>query len=119
MLNESEALGRTVTEALCTTLGENDELELKVDDTLFDIRLDAEAPRLTERAALERNVLDVRNLWLVFNGALKVKSIDEDEDPLVSTDWLCKNFKDDIPRLIECKSLERTLAEGETLKPTD
>ena len=45
--------------------------------------------------------------------------VDKDEDPLVNTDWLCKNFKDDIPRLIECKSLEQTLAEGDTLKPTD
>ena len=118
-LNESEALGRTVSEALWTTLGENERLGLKVDDTLFDIRLDAETLRLTEKSALERKVLVALSIWLTVNGALKAEPIVEDEDPLVDSDWLCKDSKDDTPRLTECKSLERTLVEEDTLRLTD
>ena len=117
-LNESEAMGRTVSEAPWKTLGENERLGLKVDDTLFDIRLDAETRRLTEKSALDRKVLVAPSIWLTVNGAPSAEPIVEDEDPLVDSDWLCKNCKDDTPRLTECKSLERTLVEEDTLKLT-
>lgn len=119
LLNESEASRRTVSEELSTTLGANDKLGLKVDDTLFDIRLDAETLRLTEKSAFDRKLLEVPSIWLTVNEALKVMPTDEDDDLLVDSDWLCKNSKDDTPRLTECKSLERTLVEEDTLKRSD
>lgn len=119
LLNESEASRRTVSEELSTTLGANDKLGLKVDDTLFDIRLDAETLRLTEKLAFDSKLLEVPSIWLTVNEALKVMPTDEDDDLLVDSDWLCKNSKDDTPRLTECKSLERTLVEEDTLKRSD
>lgn len=119
LLNESEASRGKISEELSTTLGANDKLGLKVDDTLFDIRLDAETLRLTEKSALDRKLLEVPSIWLTVNEALKVKPTDEDDDLLVDSDWLCKNSKDDTPRLTECKSLERTLVEEDTLKRSD
>lgn len=119
LLNESEASRGKVSEELSTTLGANDKLGLKVDDTLFDIRLDAETLRLTEKSALDRKLLEVPSIWLTVNEALKVMPTDEDDDLLVDSDWLCKNSKDDTPRLTECKSLERTLVEEDTLKRSD
>ena len=109
-------LFKTATEE--ETLGENKRLGLKVDDALFDIRLDAETLRLTEKSALDRKVLVVPSIWLTVNGAPRAEPIVEDEDPLVDSDWLCKDSKDDTPRLTECKSLERTLVEEDTLKLT-
>lgn len=119
LLNESEASRRTVSEELSTTLGANDKLGLKVDDTLFDIRLDAETLRLTEKSAFDSKLLEVPSIWLTVNEALKVMPTDEDDDLLVDSDWLCKNSKDDTPRLTECKSLERTPVEEDTLKRSD
>ena len=119
LLNESEALGWTVSEALWTTLGDNEKLGLKVDDVLLNLRLDAETLRLTERSALDRKLLEVPSIWLNVNEALKAKPIDEDDDPLVDSGWLCKNSKDDTSRLTECNSLERTLVEEDTLKLSD
>ena len=102
LLKESEASRGKISEELSTTLGANDKLGLKVDDTLFDIRLDAETlTRLIEKSAFDRKLLEVPSIWLV------------------DSDWLCKNSKDDTPRLTECKSLERTLVEEDTLKRSD
>ena len=119
LLNESEALGLTESEALWTTLGENDKLGLKVDDTLSDMRLDAETLKLAETSALDCKVLEVPSIWLTVNGELEAKPVDEDEDPLVDSDWLCKNSEDDTSRLTEFKLLERTLVEEDTLRLTD
>ena len=113
LLNESEALGLTDSDALWTTLDENDKLGLKVDDTLFDVRLDAETLNLAETSALDFKALEVPSIWLTVNGALKA------EDPLVDLDWLCKDSKDDTPRLAEWKSLDRTLFTEGLLKLTD
>ena len=63
-LNESEALGRTVSEALWTTLGENERLGPKVDDTLFDIRPDTEASGCEENAGVDCKLFDVSYLSL-------------------------------------------------------
>lgn len=55
-------MGWTVSEALWTTLGDNEKLGLKVDDVLFNLRLDAETLRLTERSALDRKLLEVPSI---------------------------------------------------------
>ena len=41
------------------------------------------------------------------------------KDPVVQSDWLCKSSKDDTSRLTECKLVERTLVEEDTLRLTD
>ena len=119
MLNESEALGRTVSEAVSRTLAENEKLGLKVDDTLSEMSVDAETLRLTKNVVLDRKLLEDTSLWLTVNAVLKSGSIDDDKDPVVESDWLCKNSKDDTSRLTEYKLLERVLAEEGTLKVTD
>ena len=86
MLNESEALGRTVSEAVSRPLFEIEKLGLKVDDTLFDISVDAETFRLTKNVALDRKLLDDTSLWLTVNAALKSGSMDDDKDPVVEID---------------------------------
>jgi len=128
LVNESEALGRKVSEAGSRTVFENEKLGLKVDDTRFetslvaetlsDISVDAETLRLTKKVALYRKLLDVTSFWLRVN-AFKSGTLDKDKDPVVESDWLCKNSEDDTSRLTECKSLELRLAEENTLELTD
>ena len=88
-------------------------------DTLLDTSVDAEALRLVVNGVLDRKVLDVTSLWLTVNVALKAETIDEDKDPVVESDWLCKNSKDDTSWLTEYKLVERTLVEEDTLRLTD
>ena len=114
MLNESEALGRTVSEAVSRTPFENEKLGLKVDDTLSDISVDAETLRLTKNVALDRKLLDDTSLWLTVNAALKSGSMDDDKDPVVEIDWLSNSCRDDTSWLIEY-----VLAEEGTFKVTD
>ena len=90
-----------------------------MDDTLLDTSLEAEALRLAVNVVLDGKVLDVTSLWLTVNAALKAETVDEDKDPVVESDWLSKNSKDDTSRLTEYKLVERTLVEEDTLKPTD
>ena len=80
MLNESEALGRTGSEAVSRTLGENEKLELNVDDTLSEMSVDAETLRLTKNLALDRKLLEDTSHWLTVNAALKSGTIDKDKD---------------------------------------
>ena len=119
MLNESEALGRTVSEAVSRTLAENEKLGLKVDDTLSDISVDAETLKLTKNVPLDRKLLEDTSLWLTVNAALKSGTIDKDKDPVVESDWLSKNSEDDISRLTEYKLLASILSEEGSLKVTD
>ena len=90
-----------------------------MDDTLLDTSLEAEALRLAVNVVLDGKVLDVTSLWLTVNVALKAEAIDEDKDPVVESDWLCKNSKDDTSRLTKYKLVERTLVEEDTLRLTD
>jgi len=119
LLNESEALGRTVSESVSRTLFEKEKLGLKVDGTLSDMSVDVETLRLTKNVALDRKLLEDTSLWLTVNAGLKSGSIDDDKDPVVESDWLCKNSKVDTSRLTEYKLLESVLAEEGTLKVTD
>ena len=119
MLNESKALGRTVSESRSRTLFKNEKLGLKVDDTLSDISVDADTPRLTKNVALDGKLLDDTSLWLRVNAALKSGSIDDDNDPVVQSDWLSKNSKDDISWLTEYKLLGSIPSDEDTLKVTD
>ena len=104
LLNESEALGRTGSEA---------------DDTLSEMSVDAETLRLTKNVALHRRLLENTSLWLTVNAALKSGTIDEDKDAYVENDWLSKNAEDNISRLAEYKLLGNILSEEWTLKVTD
>ena len=119
MLNESEALGRTVSESVSRTLFENEKLGLKLDDTRLGITLVAETLRLAKNLELDCKLLEDTSLWLRVNAALKSGTIDEDKDPVVESDWLCKKSEDDTSRLTESKSLEWRLAEENTLELTD
>ena len=119
MLIESEALGRTVSEAVSRTLAENEKLGLKVDDTLSEMSVDAETLRLTKNVPLDRKLLEDTSLWLTVNAALKSGTIDKDKDPVVESDWLSKNSEDDISRLTEYKLLASILSEEGSLKVTD
>ena len=105
MLNESEALGLTFAEAVSRTLGENERLGVKVDDTLSHMSVDTDTRMLTKSVALDRKLLDDTSLWLTVNAALKSGSIDDDKDPVVQSDWLSKNSKADISWLTEYKLL--------------
>ena len=95
MLNKSEALGRTVSEAVSRTLFEDEKLGLKLDDTRFETSLFAETLRLTKNVELVWKLLEDTSPWLRVNAALKSGTIDEDKDPVVESDWLCKNSEDD------------------------
>ena len=119
MLNESKALGRTVSESLSRTLFENERLGLKVDDTLSDISVDADTLRLTKNVALDGKLLDDTSLCIRGNAALKSGSIDDDKDPVFQSDWLSKNSEDDISWLTEYELLESILSEEGTLKVKD
>ena len=119
MVNESEALARKASEAVSRTLFENEKLGLKLNDTRFETSLVAETLRLAKNLELDRKLLEDTSLWLRVNAALKSGAIDEDKDPVVESDWVCKNSEDDTSRVTECKSLERRLAEENTLELTD
>ena len=90
-----------------------------MDDTLLDTSLEADPLRLAVNVVLDGRELDVTSLWLTVNAALKAETIDEDKDPVVESDWLCKSSRDDTSRLTESKFVERTLVEEDTLRLKD